>query len=405
MDGKELFQAALGLLPPWRVEGCCFDEKASRLDIHLNFPRGSSFKCPVCQTAGKVHDTLEKTWRHLNFFQHETHLHARTPRVDCAQCGVHLVAVPWARPGSGFTLLFEALALVLVQSMPVSAAARVVGEHDTLLWRIATHYVDQARAKEDFSGVGKVGVDETASRRGHKYVSIFVDVVRRKVLFATPGKDAATVAAFASDLKAHGGAPEAVTEASADMSKAFSNGIAESLPNAKVTFDKFHVVKLVNDAVDEVRRLEQKTTPELKKSRYVWLKNPENLTAGQWEKFDGLDVVNSNLKTARAYAIRLSFQELFNQPADLAKPYLDKWYYWATHSRLAPMVRVARTIREHQDGILRWFTSGVNNGILEGINSLIQAAKAKARGYRSDKNLITMIYLIAGKLDLKVLPT
>ena len=116
MDGKELFQAALGLLPPWRVEGCCFDEKASRLDIHLNFPRGSSFKCPVCQTAGKVHDTLEKTWRHLNFFQHETHLHARTPRVDCAQCGVHLVAVPWARPGSGFTLLFEALALVLVQS-------------------------------------------------------------------------------------------------------------------------------------------------------------------------------------------------------------------------------------------------------------------------------------------------
>ena len=405
MDGKELFQAALGLLPPWQVEGCCFDEKASRLDIHLNFPRGSSFKCPVCQGAGKVHDTLEKTWRHLNFFQHETHLHARTPRVDCAQCGVHLAAVPWARPGSGFTLLFEALALVLVQSMPVSAAARVVGEHDTLLWRIATHYVDQARAKEDFSGVCKVGVDETASRRGHKYVSIFVDVVRRKVRFATPGKDAATVAAFASDLKAHGGDPEAVTEASADMSQAFSKGIAESLPNAKVTFDKFHVVKLVNDAVDEVRRMEQKTNPELKKSRYVWLKNPENLTAGQWEKFDGLDVVNSNLKTARAYAIRLSFQELFNQPADLARPYLDQWYYWATHSRLAPLVKVAKTIRLHQDGILRWFTSGINNGILEGVNSLVQAAKAKARGYRSHKNLITMIYLIAGKLDLKVLPT
>lgn len=327
------------------------------------------------------------------------------PRVACSQCGVHLVAVPWARPGSGFTLLFEALVMMMVQAMPVAAVARIVDEHDTLVWRIVNHYVDAARAKADYSTVTQVGVDETASRRGQKYVSLFVDLDQRRVLFATPGKDATTVAAFASDLKAHGGSPEAVAEVSADMSKAFSKGIAANLPNAQITFDKFHVVGLVNDAVDQVRRLEQKTAPELAKSRYVWLKNPENLNESQWEKFDALDVVHSHLKTARAYQIRLAFQDLYNQPADKARAFLDKWYFWATHSRLPPIIKAAKTIRAHQDGILRWFVSGINNGILEGINSLVQAAKAKARGYRSDRNLATIVYLIAGKLDLPPLST
>lgn len=405
MNENELFQAALGLMPPWQVDRCTFDGATGRLDIHLDFPRGSVFDCPVCGVSCKAHDTDERTWRHLNFFQHQAFLHARTPRVACSQCGVHLVAVPWSRPGSGFTLLFEALVMMMAKAMPVIAVARIVNEHDTLVWRIVTHYVDAARAKADHSTATQVGVDETASRRGQKYFSLFVDLDQRKVLFATPGKDSTTVAAFASDLKAHGGSPEAVTEVSADMSKAFAKGIAANLPNAQITFDKFHVVSLVNDAVDQVRRLEQKTAPELAKSRYVWLKNPENLNERQWEKFDALDVVHSHLKTARAYQIRLTFQDLFNQPAEKAKTFLDKWYFWATHSRLPPIINAAKTIRAHQDGILRWFVSGINNGILEGINSLVQAAKAKARGYRSDRNLATIVYLIVGKLDLPALPT
>jgi transposase len=405
MDENRLFQVALGLMPPWQVDRCTFDKALGRLDIHLDFPRGSVFACPVCGVPHKAYDTSEMTWRHLNFFQHQTFLHARTPRVQCSGCGVHRIAVPWARPDSGFTLLFEALVMLLAKSMPVLPVARFVEEHDTLIWRIVNHYVDAARAQADHSNVTQVGVDETASQRGQKYVSLFVDLKERKVVFVTPGKDASTVASFAEDLKAHGGDPAAVTEVSADLSKAFIKGVATSLPKAKVTFDKFHVVSLVNDAVDEVRRLEQKSNPELAKSRYVWLKNPENLTESQWEKFDALDVVHSHLKTARAYQIRLSFQDLFNQPADLAKPFLDKWYFWATHSRIPAIVKVAKTIRKHQDGILRWFTSGINNGVLEGINSLVQAAKAKARGYRSERNLATIIYLIAGKLDLSCLPT
>ena len=293
----------------------------------------------------------------------------------------------------------------LVKVMPVLAVARLVDQHDTLLWRIVNHYVDSARSRADYSQVTEVGMDETAARRGHDYMALFVDMEERKVLFATPGKDSATVAAFAKDLKAHQGDPKAITEVSIDMSPAFIKGVTAELPEASITFDKFHVIKLINEAVDQVRRLEGKDHPELKGSRYIWLKNPDNLTANQKNTLDALNLPKSHLKTAKAYQFRLAFQDFYLQPQEDAKKYLDKWYFWATHSRIKPIIEMARTIRAHQDGILRWFTSQINNGILEGINSLVQAAKAKARGYRSHRNFATIIYLVAAKLDLSCQPT
>jgi transposase len=406
MQENELFQQALGLQPPWQVDHCSLDVQSSRLDIYLDFPRGSSFPCPVCAaTHCKAYDTDALTWRHLNFFQHQTYLHARTPRVECSLCGIRRVAVPWARPDSGFTLLFEAFVMQLAKAMPVLAAARLVGEHDTRVWRIIHHYVDSARSQADHSSVTQVGIDETAARRGQDYVSLFVDREQRKVLFVAPDNNAATVSAFAQDLQAHRGDPKAVTEVSIDMSKAFIRGVGEHLPNASLTFDKYHVVSLVNSAVDEVRRQELKLHPELSGTRYLWLKNPGNLTPKQEQKLDTFDLTRCHLKTARAYQIRLVFQDLFKQPAEEAELYLKRWYFWATHSRIQPIIDAAKTIRRHQAGILRWFTSKINNGILEGINSLVQAAKAKARGYRSIRNFASIIYLIAGKLDLSCQPT
>jgi transposase len=180
--------------------------------------------------------------------------------------------------------------------------------------------------------------------------------------------------------------------------------VEQHLPNAQFTFDKFHVMKIINDAVDQVRREEQKLRPELKHSRYVWLKNPQNLKAAQSRQLEQLDVKRLNLKTARAYHIRLNFQEFWQQLPEQAEDFLKKWYFWTTHSRLEPMIEAARTIKRHWQGVLRWFTSQINNGILEGINSLVQAAKARARGYRSARNLIIMIYLLAGRLKFD-LPT
>jgi transposase len=173
----------------------------------------------------------------------------------------------------------------------------------------------------------------------------------------------------------------------------------ESLPKAAITFDKFHAVKIVNDAVDQVRRAEQKRQGLLRGTRYIWLRNPANLTERQRATLDALPT--QHLKTARAYQIRLAFQDLYDQPsAEAGAGFLKKWYFWATHSRLPPMIEAARTVKRHRDGILRWFDSRIANGLIEGINSLVQAAKAKARGYRSTRNLKAIVYLLAGKLDL-----
>ena len=406
MNDIQLFQMALGLAAPWQVRDCRFDPGKSTLDLDLDFPKGALFACPECGAPVKAYDTEDKRWRHLNFFQHTCYLNARLPRVKCEKCGVHQVQVPWARPGSGFTLLFEAFVLALARKMPVLSVAQIVGEHDTRLWRLIDHWVNDARDKRDDSQVTEVGVDETSSKRGHNYISVFVDLAQRRVLFATEGKDAATVAAFAKDLKAHGGDPAKIKEVCSDLSQAFIAGVRDHLPQAAHTFDKFHLVKLVNEAVDEVRRAEQAERPdELRKTRYLWLKNLENLTVKQYERLRVFLESRNTLKTARAYRIKLSFQNLFSQSRQEAEPFLKAWYYWATHSRLAPMVKVARTIKAHWAGVLRWFQSRVSNGLLEGINSLIQAAKAKARGYRSTRNLITMVYLIAGRLDIRVTHT
>jgi transposase len=402
MRETELLQMALGLLPPWIVAGSEFSVAAKRLDIHLDFPKGSRFSCPDCGAADcPAYDTEMMTWRHLNFFQHEAYLHARVPRVSCSACGIKRVTVPWARDGSGFSLLFETLAMMMMISMPVAAVARLLDEHDTKLWRVLHHYVEEARARADHSSVTRVAFDETAARRGHDYVSLFVDLDGPKVLFVADGKDAATVEKFAADLAEHGGSAGNVTDVCIDMSPAFIKGTAAHLPNANITFDKFHAVKIVNEAVDLVRRAEQKDRPELKKTRYIWLKNQANLSGAQLGALSGL--TGLNLKTARAYQIRLTFQDFYAQPSqEAAEAFLKKWYFWATHSRLEPMIEAAKTIKRHWDGILRWFDSNIANGILEGINSLVQAAKAKARGYRSTRNLKAIVYLIAGKLDFRL---
>ena len=339
MRDTELLQAAFGLLPPWMVARSTFDAAAKRLDIHLDFPRGSRFGCPGCGAADcPAYDTEEMTWRHLNFFQHEAYLHARVPRVRCSGCGIKRVSVPWAREGSGFTLLFEALAMTMMTSMPVAAVGRLVGEHDTRLWRVLRHYVEKARTAADHSGVTRVAFDETAARRGHDYVSLFVDLDGPRVLFVADGKDATTVETFAADLADHDGAAENVTEVCIDMSAAFIKGTAAHLPNANITFDKFHAVKIINDAVDLVRRAEQKDRPELKKTRYIWLKNKGNLSAAQFDTLGGL--TDLNLKTARAYQIRLTFQDLYAQPSrEAAEAFLKKWYFWPPTAASIPSSR------------------------------------------------------------------
>ena len=404
MRDIDLFQLALGLVPPWMVADANFDADKRRLDIEIDFKVGGRFACPECGKADcPVHDTVKKTWRHLNFFQHQAFLHARVARIDCSNCGVRLVNVPWARPGSGFTLLFEAFVMILVKGMPVAHAARLVGEHDTRLWRVVQHYVEDAVARMDLADLRRVAIDETAAKRGQDYITLFVDIDTRKVVYVTEDNDADTVARFADHVDDHNSDASRIKQVCIDMSAAYIKGVTHNLTEAEITFDKFHAVKLVNDAVDKVRRAESKGRPELKRSRYLWLRNAPSLSAEGRAQLAAL--TRMHLKTARAYRIRLAFQEVYNQPTwEWGEAFLNRWYKWAIRSRLEPIKQVARTIKKHRDGILAWFDSRIANGIIEGINSLVQAAKAKARGYRSLRNLAAITYLIAGKIDLR-LPT
>jgi transposase len=222
-------------------------------------------------------------------------------------------------------------------------------------------------------------------------------------VFVGPGRDADTIAAFADHIEAHGGDASHIKQVSIDMSAAFVKGVTDNLTEAEITFDRFHVMKLIGDAVDQVRRAEVKQRPELKGSRYAWSKNAANLTAGQTRVIDQLS--STNLKTARAWRMRLAFQDIYARYDRVyAERLLERWIGWAKRSRLEPMKAVARTIERHWHGILAFFDSRISNGLIEGINSLVQAAKAKARGYRSVITLTAMTYLVAGKLDLK-LPT
>ena len=395
-----LFTAALGLASPWQVLSIDFDESAKRIDFQVGYDRGTHFSCPACEASDQpVHDRRERTWQHLHFFEHRAYIHADVPRVRCAACGkTSQVRVPWARPGSGFTQLFEAMLVTLATHMPANTVARMFGIGDDAVWRILHHYTYAARAREDFSSVTAVGIDETAARRGHDYITIFHDLKARRILYACPGREQSTVDRFVEDLRAHGGDPERIDAVCIDMSKAYIAGVTRALPDAAITFDAFHVIQLANHAVDQVRRREASWAKSQKRSRWIWLKDHRDLTARQARQFQSLS--RENLETGRAWRLKEALRALYAEAPsrDQAEARLTRWVSWARRCRLEPFKKLAATIKAHWDGVLNAFDSRLTNGSVEGMNGLIQAAKARARGYRTSRTLITMSYLIGSKL-------
>ena len=258
-----LFTSALGLVPPWEVDKVELDTARRRIDFEVRCS-AKALACPHCGAADqRIHDRLRRSWRHLDFFQFEAWLHADVPRVACAGCAkTSQVGVPWAREGSGFTALFEALALALCRELPVKQAAALLRCADKQLWRRIEHYVEQARALDDMSTVKIVGIDDTSLHKGQSYITVVHDLDAKRLLFATEGRDHQTVVDFAADLLAHGGNPEAVQHVCQDMSAAYAKGVAMVLPNAAISYDRFHVVAMAVDAMDAVRQAEMRDEPQ-----------------------------------------------------------------------------------------------------------------------------------------------
>lgn len=398
----EIFEQALGLTSPWYIKSIEFSKENKRLDINIDFVKGSTFAYED-QGSFKAYDTVPKSWRHLNFFEHECYLNGRVPKVKIASGKVRRIKTPWEGVNPGFTLLFEALTLQMSACMPVQNVADIINEDDEKIWRILHKYVDRAREDVDMSAVKTIGVDETSKAKHHNYVTVFVDMETRKTLYVTEGKDNKTVVDFVVDLENHKGEAKKITAVSSDMSKAFIKGINENLTEATITFDRFHVMGKVSDAVNQVRIEEVQTNPLLKKTKFIFLKNRENLTDNQEELLYGtLSLQKHNLKTVRALHLREAFQAVYQ--AVSKEDFIDRlesWYSWARRCRLEPMKKAAQSIKNHWDGIVSWYDSQLSNGILEGLNSIIQAAKRKARGFRTTKNYKTIIYLLTADLDFK----
>ena len=400
MVTEKIFEAALNISAPWYIAGMNFEPDHKKLRIRVDFEVGSRFS--VAGQAGEhpAHDTVTKTYRHLNFFQHECELEVRVPRVKCPDGSVRQVTPPWAGKLSGFTLLFEAFVLLLCREMTFSGVARVTGLSVHRVMALCDRYVNSAVSLADFSEVRRIAIDETSRAKGHDYVTLFADADARKVIYVAEGNEAATVEGFAGNLRAHYGKPTQIDVVSIDMWPAFIRGVTDHLPNAQITFDKFHVIAHASTAIDKTRRLEQKLDPSIKGLRWALLKDRSKLNASQRAELDTLLAHMTTKRTARAWHYREQLREILTRKQPhVVRALLNHWCTNVSRSKVEAMKEVIQMIRSHFEGILSWVTSRQTNGFLEAINGLFQAAKRKARGYVRFRTIRTVIFLIAGKLD------
>lgn len=397
VDANRLFEMALGLGSGWKVAKSEMDVDSRELKIWLDFAPGSQFACPQCGEFCPVHDTVEKRWRHMDFWQHRTELIARVPRSRCEDHGVLVVDVPWARSGSGFTLMMEAVVLLLCQEMSVSAAAEHLGEHDTRLWRVLEHYVMEAHAAKSWKSVRRILVDETSARRGHRYVTTVVDADSRELLFLCEGRESQALRLFAKELERHGASARQIELVCMDMSPAYRKGVREFFPQATVVFDRFHLMQMAGKALDEVRKTLRREGADLQNG--LWA-----LRGNQWTRTQEQQVLRRELcqqypRLGRAMMLRDIFQDIL---ADEDTESLSWWCARAMRSRLEPFKKLAASIQEHWQGVTAFMKTRITNGLIEAINGLLQLAKRLARGFRSFKNFQIMAYLKAANLKLNI---
>lgn len=410
-----MFHQLLGLGLEWEVIDSRFDEASGTVYLEIReTPRlWESLRCPKDGEAVFCYDHTEVlTWRHLNVFQHRCEITCALPRGKCRRCGdVFRVRPPWEGLCKHFTREFEAFALLLLREMPVKKVGQIVGETDTRLWRMIFRHVEAAYEEADFSQVCHVGVDEMNVRKGQEYISVFADLSLRRVLYAVEGHDHSVWQQFVQALAEHNGNAHALTQVSMDMSAAYQRGVRENCPNAQMVFDKFHVIARANAAVDRVRQAEVRfggaeVWQSLRRSAWLWRKNPGNLSTKEARRLHRLE--HKNLRTAKAYQMRLILQDIYRS-ADVTVARRRfriwcRWVKWAARwqpgNLLQAMVKVANMVEQHLEGILAHWKAGLTNAFMEGLNSVFSATKRKARGYRSTTHLITMLYFIAGKLRI-----
>jgi transposase len=401
MRDRELYAKILGLPEPWIVVDVELDLKESSVVVRLGRREGAALECPECGRACPGYDSQPRRWRHLDTCQFQTLLEANVPRCSCPEHGIKQVRIAWAETGSRFTALFERLAIDWMREAGRSAVARRLNlswsEADGIMQRA----VDRGLARRPATTTPVLGVDEK-SFQGRDYVTVVCDLDNGTVLHVADGRGSEALKECYTAMTAEQQA--AVAAVAMDMHQPYVLATSTMLPEATIVFDKFHIAKLAGEAVDQVRRREAKQLAaegddRLKGTRYSWLRNPLEEDVDQRRKFEPLR--NSNLKTARAWAIKETLMDFFRYSQEAAaRRFFLAWYNWAIRSRLTPIKRLARTLRSRLHTLLNWCKWPITNAATEALNSKIQWIKYTARGFRSREGYRRAIYFHCGDLDL-----
>jgi transposase len=404
MKDKDLYAKILGIESPWTVSDVKLDLANGMVEVFIERSEGGRAPCPECGKPCPGYDTKERRWRHLDTCQFQTILVAQVPRVKCDEHGVHQIKVPWAEPGSSFTALFEALAIDWLQAASITAVAK----HLRITWDevdgIMDRAVNRGLLRDRHKLPARLGVDEKCVGRGHDYLTIVSDLDTPRVVFVEEGRKRETIDKFYDGYTK--AALAKITDVAMDMWGPFIESTRAHLLDAdkKISFDKFHVAKHLGDAVDKVRRQESKELAKtddnpLRKTKYLWLRNPQNMSPEQSKQLQHLKT--TTLRTARAWAIKEYAMMLWSYVyRGAARAAWTRWLAWASRCRLEPMVKAAATVRNHLDGIVNAAVSGVTNAAAEGLNSKIQWIKYMARGFRSRPRFVRAIYFHLGGLQL-----
>ena len=405
MQLNGFLEDVIGITKPWRIISAEFDG-VDTVDIELEYVKSQRPEAPDCPECGSsdtsYYDMVEKSWRHTDMCDQICMIHGMVPRVQCKSCGkVSRIKVPWsANSINRYTDSFEKFIVRLAKEMPVSAVCRMMRLDDSTVWTILDRYVEDCMQKQDLSYVHTYYVDEKAIRKGHVYLSTFLDQ-DHNVVFVGRDHGEDTITSFRQHLESRKGCAGNIRHISMDMSGAYQRGADINFPNAKITFDRFHVAEHATEAVNVTRKREYATMMDLededrrkslKGQRYLFIKNYKNLDEEGQSKLRGLLGMFPDL--GRVYIFKESLRAVWEMESKYdARMYLLRWIEEAKDTGIRELLKLVNLVESHMEGILNWYESRISNGVMEGFNSVLQAFKGRARGYRSFERYRTMIYL------------
>lgn len=406
MQDTRLYEQILGLTAPWFVKSVALKVAEHRVDLEVEHGTEALWVCPECGQSCRLYDHAEvRSWRHLDTCQFQTYLHSRIPRVECPEHGIRNVEVPWGQRGSRFTMLMECWIIrLLEQCQNIQGACALAGITWDQGFGVMQRAVQRGQARKAAAPIRYLGVDEKAFRKGRHFVTIVSDLEQGAVQYVAEHHRTESLAGYYQQLSpTHLAAIEAVAM---DMYEPYILATMTHVPQAadKIVFDRFHIMKNLNEALDRVRQqenedLSRQRDQRLAKTRMLWLWAEEHLPEKYRARFAALK--DQDLRTAKAWAMKENLRHLWEQSTPrVAQAFFNKWDHWVQRSGLKPLMRVAKTLRQKLPQIINYCKHPLTSAGCEGLNSKITTIKFRAAGFRNLENFKNAILFYCGKLDL-----